>query len=102
MNYSPQDIKQGLDLKKQAEENPSNFGILGGATERSASGVQGKSRMAGPVGGRAISLLNDPAEQQRTADWMGKFGLSNQGMEFNQARMMMANPQPQQEQEEQK
>ncbi len=100
MNYSPQDIKQGLDLKNQAEENPSNFGILDGATERTAGGVLGKSRMAGATGARAITLMNDPVEKQRTDNWMNMFGLSNQGMEFNQARMMMANPQQQVEDQE--
>ena len=98
MNYSPQDIKQGVDLKRQAEENPSNFGLLAGATERDATGTIGKSRMAGPTGNRAFAMMNDPEEQQRTANWMQNFGMSNQGAEFNQARMMMANPQPQQEQ----
>ncbi len=102
MNYSPQDIKQGLELKNQAEENPSNFGILDGATERVAKGVVGKSRMAGPTGARASALMNDPIEKQRTDNWMNMFGLSNQGMEFNQARMMMANPQPQPQEEDQK
>ena len=101
MNYSPQDIKQGVDLKNQAEENPSNFGILDGATERTANGVVGKSRMAGPTGARAAAMMNDPVEQERTSNWMGMFGMSNQGAEFNQARMMMANPQPQQVEEEQ-
>ena len=100
MNYSPQDIKQGVDLQKQAEESPTNFGVLDGATERSANGVIGKARMAGPTGARAIALMNDPVEKQRTDNWMSMFGLSNQGMEFNQARMIQANPQPQQPQEE--
>tara|TARA_R110002124_G_scaffold10148_1_gene51167 strand:- start:124 stop:423 length:300 start_codon:yes stop_codon:yes gene_type:complete len=98
MIYSPQDIKQGLDLKAQAEEQPTNFGILDGATERDATGVIGKARMAGPAGARAAAMMNDPVEQERTANWMRMFGMSNQGAEFNQARMMMANPQPQQEQ----
>ena len=101
MNYSPQDIKQGVDLKKQAEENPSNFGILGGATERAASGVGGKSRMAGPMGARALQMINDPEEQARTQDWMAKFDMSNEGMQFNEARMSMENPQSQEVQEEQ-
>ncbi len=101
MNYSPPDMKQGLDLKDQAEENPSNFGILDGATERPANGIVGKSRMAGPTGARASAMMNDPVEQERTANWMRMFGMSNQGAEFNQARMMMANPQPQQVEKEQ-
>ncbi len=101
MNYSPQDIKQGVDLKKQAEENPSNFGILGSATERNAAGVGGKSRMAGPMGARALNMLNDPEEHERTKNWMQKFSLSNEGMAFDAARIEKENPQPQQEQEEQ-
>ena len=101
MNYSPQDLKQGLDLKKQAEENPSNFGILDSATERVANGVLSKTRMAGPTGARAVALMNDPVEKQRTDNWMNMFGLSNQGVEFNQARMMMENPQPQPQPEQQ-
>ena len=101
MNYSPQDIQQGISLKRQAEEQPSNFGILDGAAEKPTNGKSGQ-RMAGPVGSRAMQLMNDPNEQRRTKNWMGQFGMSNEGMQFNQARMMMANPQPQQPQEEQK
>jgi hypothetical protein len=46
-----------------------------------------------------MQMMNDPNEKTRTDNWMSAFGLSNQGYEFNQARMMMANPQPQQEQQ---
>ena len=94
MNYSPEDLSQGLNLKRQAIETPSNFGILDGATERPASEPYGKSRMAGAKGERALAMMTDPIEQQRTAEWMGKFGMSNEGVQFNQARMMMENPQP--------
>ena len=94
MNYSEQDIKQGLSLKRQAMETPSNFGLLEGSVERPVGEGFGKSRMAGPVGDRAMQMMNDPNEQARVQDWMGKFGFSNQGAEFNQARMMMMNPQP--------
>ena len=99
MNYSPEDISQGLNLKRQAQETPTNFGILDGASERPSGESFGKSRMAGPGGDRAMQMMNDPMEQQRVAGWMGQFGMSNEGMQFNQARMMMANPQPQQEQQ---
>ena len=97
MNYSPEDLKQGVALEQQAREQPSNSGILGGAAERPTAAGYGK-RMAGPVGARAIQLMNDPDEQQRTQGWMAQFGMSNEGMQFNQARMMMANPEMQQEQ----
>lgn len=96
MNYTRQDIQQGFSLKRQAEETPSNFGILDGAIERPTAAGYGK-RMAGPKGARAIQLMNDPVEQRRTTNWMAQFA-TNQGMPFWQARMNMANPQPQQEQ----
>ena len=95
MKYSPEDISQGLNLKRQAEETPSNFGILDGAAERPSNEQFGKSRMAGSGGERAMRMMNDPTEQQRTMQWMDRFGMSNEGMQFNQARMMMTNPQPQ-------
>ena len=98
MNYSPEDLKQGKVLEDQARERPSNFGTLDGSMERPTAAGYGK-RMAGPAGARAIQLMNDPVEQQRTQGWMQQFGMSNEGMQFNQARMMMANPQPQQEQQ---
>jgi hypothetical protein len=98
MNYSSQDIKQGLSLKRQAMETPNNFGLLDGALERPASEGFGRSRMAGPGGDRAMQMMNDPDEQARVGHWMGQFGLSNQGAEFNQARMMMENPEAQEEQ----
>ena len=98
MNYSPQDIQQGNTLKKQAEETPSNFGILDGATERPSGAGYGQ-RMAGPVGARAIQLMNDPNELARTQNWMAQFA-TNQGMPFWQARMNMANPQPQQQEQQ--
>ena len=96
MNYSPIDINQGNQLRKMAEETPSNFGLIDGASEQPVS-TKSDRRMAGPVGSRAIALMTDPNEQARTQNWMAKFGMSNEGMQFNQARMMMANPQPQQE-----
>jgi hypothetical protein len=98
MDYSPQDIQQGNRLKIQAEETPQNFGTVDGAIERPESAGFGKTRFAGQKGARIIELMQDPVEAQRTQNWMTQFGLSNEGMQFNQARMMMANPQPQQEQ----
>jgi hypothetical protein len=102
MKYTPEDISQGLNLQRQALETPTNFGILDGATERPSGEDFGKSRMAGEMGSRAMTMMNDPNEQQRTQNWMANFGMSNEGNQFNQARMMMANPQPQQPQEEQR
>ena len=99
MKYSPQDLMQGMSLRQQAQETPSSFGTLDGASETASGNQAPKSRMAGQVGARIQDLMNNPAEASRTQQWMGQFGMSNEGMQFNQARMMMANPQPQQEQQ---
>jgi hypothetical protein len=48
--------------------------------------------MAGKMGARALTMINNPVEQQRTMNWMAKFGMSNQGMQWNQAKMMMMQP----------
>ena len=98
MKYSSEDIKQGLSLKQQAAETPSNFGILAGASERPAGERFNKQRMAGESGARALAMMNDPNEAQRTDEWMERFGMSNEGAAFNEARMSMENPQPQEEQ----
>ena len=99
MNYSAQDLQQGMRLRQEAQQTPSNFGTIDGAVDPKSSNQQPKSRMAGQVGERIKDLMTNPEEVKRTQQWMGQFGMSNEGMQFNQARMMMANPQPQQEQE---
>ena len=45
--------------------------------------------MAGPGGAFAMQLMQDPNMQQRVANWNSRFIQSNQGMQFNQAKMMM-------------
>ena len=101
MDYSPQDIQQGNSLKIKAEETPSNFGTVDGAIERQESAGFGKTRFAGQKGARLVELMQDPAEAQRTMNWMTQFNLSNEGMQFNQAKMMMAGGGPPQQQEQQ-
>lgn len=97
MNYNNEDLRQGAQVKSEAKETPQTFATNDGASVHHASSGFGKQRMAGEEMARLMQLTNDPAEQQRTDMWMDQFGMSNEGMEFNQARMMMANPQPQQE-----
>ena len=99
-NYEPNDIAAGMVKKGMAEETPNIFAERQGAAQVSPSANldQTSQRMAGPVGARALALANDPEEQMRTSLWMKQFGLSNQGFEFNQAKMMqMAPPAPAQE-----
>jgi hypothetical protein len=99
MKYSAQDLQQGMTLRQEAQQTPANFGTIDGASDTQGNMTQPKSRMAGQMGERIKDLMTNPQEVARTQQWMGQFGMSNEGMQFNQARMMMANPQPQQEQQ---
>ena len=99
MKYSAQDLQQGMTLRQEAQQTPANFGTIDGATDTQGNMAQPKSRMAGQMGERIRDLMTNPQEVARTQQWIGQFGMSNEGMQFNQARMMMANPQPQQEQQ---
>jgi len=95
MKFSQSAIQQGRMNQSAGEETPGSFAEVNGASEVNSTRDLTKSprRMAGEMGARAMSLMNDPLEQKRTADWMQQFGMSNQGMEFNQAKMMMAQQQ---------
>jgi hypothetical protein len=43
--------------------------------------------MAGEVGSRAMEMMSNPEEQQRTANWMQMFATTNQGTQWNAAKM---------------
>ena len=45
--------------------------------------------MAGPGGAFAMQMMEDPELQQRVAEWNQQFMQSNQGFEFNQAKIQM-------------
>ena len=96
MNYSPEDIKQGVQIQRQAKETPSSFGLLDGADQYQGSDSFGQTRMAGQVGARVLDLINNQDESNRTNAWMQQFGQSVQGAEFNQVKMgTMAPPEEQ-------
>ena len=96
MNFNPEDIKQGRTNQAASQETPESFATFDGASAPRESGDldEGNRRMAGKMGARALDMINNPVEQQRTMNWMGKFGMSNQGMQWNQAKMMMSQPAP--------
>ena len=97
MNYTPESIKMGRVNTKKSKETPNSFAMQDGASavQKTAPLDQtSQDRMAGGMGARAMQMMNDPVEQQRVAGWMASFGMSNQGMEFNQAKMMGGMPPP--------
>ena len=84
-------IVQGRQNQIEANETPQSFmmenGVVisedtGDLTEKSR-----RNRMAGEMGERALELMNNPEEIERTQSWMQAFSQSNQGAEWNIARM---------------
>ena len=96
MHFDPENIKQGRANQAASVETPESFATIDGATQP-REGVElskGNSRMAGEMGARALELMNNPNEQARVDGWMSRFGMTNQGMQWNQAKMMMSQPAP--------
>lgn len=93
-SFSAENMRQGRENQMASQETPESFGSIDGASAPRPTGDldQGSSRMAGKMGARALTMINNPVEQQRTMNWMQKFGMSNQGMQWNQAKMMMMQP----------
>ena len=87
-------IKQGRANQAASAETPEAFATMdGAAVPREGPELSNANRrMAGQVGARALAMMNNPAEQARTEGWMARFGMSNQGAEFNQAKMMGGMP----------
>ena len=93
MNINSQTILNGTRRKKELESNPATFasdsGVANFEPNRPLDSFSG-TRMAGQQGARALAMMNDPAEAMRTDQWMQQFGQSNQGQEFNAAKLQQA------------
>lgn len=89
MEFSKESIQQGQANREASVETPETFATIEGASQpRGGTELsKGNSRMAGEMGARALELMNNPNEQVRVQNWMQQFGMSNQGMEWNQAKM---------------
>ena len=97
MNYTSESLSQGRINQQKAKETPNSFAMQDGvsAVEKTAPlDRTSQDRMAGGMGARAMQMINDPQEQARVDGWMAAFGMSNQGMEFNRAKMMGGMPPP--------
>ena len=92
--YSQTGVAQGRINQAKSQEAPNTFGKESGADQVTQMGAldQPKQRMAGELPRRLKEYMNDPAEQARTDMWMDMFGLSNEGMQFNQAKINGAPP----------
>ena len=89
MDFSKEAILMGRQNQDQSAETPETFARLDGAAQPREGFELSKqhSRMAGEMGARALELMNNQEEVNRTAGWMAKFGTTNQGMQWNAAKM---------------
>ena len=94
IDYTKANIAQGRINQSKAAEQPNTFSTESGVEQVTQGGNLDvpKQRMAGQMGHRIMEYLQDPAEQERTNSWMEMFGLSNEGMQFNQAKINGAPP----------
>lgn len=99
MNYDKTDLMNGVSNQRKAQETPSSFSTEQGVVKSEQNNRLDvtSERMAGQEGARFVRMMLDPAERARTQRWMGAFGMSNQGFEFNQAKMMLMGSSPQQQ-----
>ena len=102
MHFDKETIQQGRANQDASAETPESFATIDGAAmpREGTELSKGNSRMAGEMGARALELMNNPNEQKRVDGWMSRFGLTNQGMQWNQAKMMMSQPAPAAEEKE--
>ena len=89
IDYTSTGVYQGRQNQAKAKENPNTFSRENGAEQimQGSELDKPKQRMAGKMGNRIMEYMNDPAEKARTDSWMSMFGLSNQGAQFNQAKI---------------
>jgi len=88
-DYDPASVAQGKQNQNQAEEQPNTFAKESGAdrVNQRTQLDKPKQRMAGMIGNRMMEYLSNPMEQNRVAGWMEMFSQSNEGMQFNAAKM---------------
>lgn len=89
MRFTKQDLQNGFRNEQMSKETPNTFSEINGSATVNPDGQMKKpsGRMAGQEGARAIEMMTNPDEAKRTANWMRMFGMSNQGVQFNQAKM---------------
>ena len=74
-NYSKEDIHQGRLNQEAASETPANFAMMDSAPQPRPTRdlAVANTRMAGQQGQRALALMNNPEEKERTDGWMFTF-----------------------------
>jgi len=91
MSFDPKVVLQGNADKRALEENPTIGFTASSSSSANPTADIGKdiTRMAGPGGAFAFKMMQDPQYAQNIAGWNSLFAQSNQGMEFNRAKIQM-------------
>ena len=83
MNLSMQELRQGRINQDKTKETPNSFAVEGGASvvNPTSNLAQDNKRPAGQMGERAMEMMQNPQEMQRTTNWMNAFKLSPTAMQ---------------------
>lgn len=82
-DYSPELIRAGQKQRRELEAPLGQIMTNNDASESvTESNMDQPFRPAGAVGARALALMQNPDEQQRTRMWTGQFRQSPPGMQF--------------------
>ena len=86
-NYDPKTLQHGNRVRDELKQTPATFATDSGVARFVPE--KGRRMAGGPIGLRALELMTDPAAAKATGEWMKMFAQSNEGLQFNQAKMMM-------------
>ena len=86
-NYDPKTLQHGNSVRDELKQTPATFATDSGVARFVPE--KGRRMAGGPIGQRALELMTDPAAAKATGEWMKMFAQSNEGLQFNQAKMMM-------------
>ena len=83
IDLTPEALQQGRINQNKTKETPNSFAIEDGASSVTPTSRldKGDVRKAGVMGNRAMQMLSDPAEQNRTMNWMKAFNMSPAAMQ---------------------
>ena len=94
IKYDKQALQSGQRMREMTEESPGSMATYNGAdmTTGTGGGLAAKNevRKAGPGGVHAMRLKTDPVAFKETQEWMGQFGETVPGYEFNSVKIQRA------------
>ena len=78
--YDPQVLQSGSRIRAEKEETPQGD----------------RPRMAGEMGEFALQIMSNPDAAKSIGQWNSQFNQSNEGYDFNQAKMRLTGNHPEQ------